>query len=338
MPDCAAGIAGSRVVGVFPSWDPPRRAAAPVPRAGTGADGRPARGEILRTALWSARAWNPQAPHANTACDGRFGVGAWPQTLHVCDVCTGSTLTTCPALYASWRSRCPQPLAGRPRFRPTFCLHVAARHRHRALGRGRQALGVQVLHHHGVHRIRQPATGLVRGVVPPPAPLPMQLVQLSGNWRPAACTPWSPTTTRPSARPCKAGDPGGRNRAVGDGATGAGAAPVGRPVAAGLLRVGPPRRDPALSPPVPALVEHVMDRWNNLVRCVRDPSVPSSTNLPGAGLAASNPGRGWPAGLKTPQGAQAFLHLLAGHLGSRSANQDRGEGAVHVQLNRFQRK
>ena len=54
MPDCAAGIAGSRVVGVFPSWDPLRRAAAPVPRAGTGADGRPARGEILRTALWSA--------------------------------------------------------------------------------------------------------------------------------------------------------------------------------------------------------------------------------------------------------------------------------------------
>ena len=29
-----------------------------------------------------------------------------------------------------------------------------------------------------------------------------------------------------------------------------------------------------LSPPVLALVEHVMDRWNDLVRCVRDPSVP----------------------------------------------------------------
>ena len=33
-----------------------------------------------------------------------------------------------------------------------------------------------------------------------------------------------------------------------------------------------------LSPPVLALVEHVMDRWNDLVRCVRDPSIPSSTN------------------------------------------------------------
>ena len=121
MPDCAAGIAGSRVVGV-PHGIAPRRAAAPVPRAGTGADGRPARAGMLRAALWSARAWNPQAPHANTACDGRFDVWAWPQTLHVCDVCAGSTLTTCPALYASLRSRCPQPLAGRPRFRPTFCF------------------------------------------------------------------------------------------------------------------------------------------------------------------------------------------------------------------------
>ena len=50
-----------------------------------------------------------------------------------------------------------------------------------------------------------------------------------------------------------------------------------------------------LSPPVLALVEHVMDRWNDLVRCVRDPSIPSNTNRPGTGLAASSPGRGWPA-------------------------------------------
>ena len=50
-----------------------------------------------------------------------------------------------------------------------------------------------------------------------------------------------------------------------------------------------------LAPPVPALVEHVMECWNDLVRCVRDPSVPSGTNRPGAGLAASSPGRGWPA-------------------------------------------
>ena len=50
-----------------------------------------------------------------------------------------------------------------------------------------------------------------------------------------------------------------------------------------------------LSPPVLALVEHVMDRWNDLVRCVRDPAIPSSTNRPGAGWDASSPGRGWPA-------------------------------------------
>ena len=49
-----------------------------------------------------------------------------------------------------------------------------------------------------------------------------------------------------------------------------------------------------LSPPVLALVEHVMDRWNDLVRCVRNPSVPSGTNLPGAGLAAQAPGAAGP--------------------------------------------
>ena len=50
-----------------------------------------------------------------------------------------------------------------------------------------------------------------------------------------------------------------------------------------------------LSPPVLALVEHVMDRWNDLVRCVRDPSVPSSTNLLEGWFGRSGPGRGWPA-------------------------------------------
>ena len=47
-----------------------------------------------------------------------------------------------------------------------------------------------------------------------------------------------------------------------------------------------------LSPPVLALVEHVMDRWNDLVR---DPSVPPARTGWRAGLDASSPGRGWPA-------------------------------------------
>ena len=88
---------------------------------------------------------------------------------------------------------------------------------------------------------------------------------------------------------------------------------MGWPVAAGLLRVGPPRRDPALSPPVPALVEHVMDRWNDLVRCVRAPSVPPART--GRGLVWTlRPRARLARGRKTPQGAQAFLHLLAGNL------------------------
>ena len=50
-----------------------------------------------------------------------------------------------------------------------------------------------------------------------------------------------------------------------------------------------------LSPPVLALVEHVMDRWNDLVRCVRDPSVSPARTGWRVGLAASSPGHGWPA-------------------------------------------
>ena len=50
-----------------------------------------------------------------------------------------------------------------------------------------------------------------------------------------------------------------------------------------------------LSPPVPALVEHVMDRGNDLVRCVRNPAIPSSTNLLEGWFGRSGPGRGWPA-------------------------------------------
>ena len=68
-----------------------------------------------------------------------------------------------------------------------------------------------------------------------------------------------------------------------------------------------------LSPPVLALVEHVMDRWNDLIRCVRDPAIPSVTNLPGAGSDAQARAR-LARDLKTPQGAQCFLHLLAGNL------------------------
>ena len=69
-----------------------------------------------------------------------------------------------------------------------------------------------------------------------------------------------------------------------------------------------------LSPPVLALVEHVMDRWNDLVRCARDPSVPSSTNLLEGWFGHFKPRARLARGLKTPQGTQAFLHLLAGNL------------------------
>jgi len=69
-----------------------------------------------------------------------------------------------------------------------------------------------------------------------------------------------------------------------------------------------------LSPPVLALVEHVMDRWNDLVRCVRDPAIPSSTNRLEGWFGRFKPRARLARGLKTPQGAQAFLHLLAGNL------------------------
>ena len=69
-----------------------------------------------------------------------------------------------------------------------------------------------------------------------------------------------------------------------------------------------------LSPPVLALVEHVMDRGNDLVRCVRDPAIPSSTNLLEGWFGRFKPRARLARGLKTPQGAQAFLHLLAGNL------------------------
>ena len=69
-----------------------------------------------------------------------------------------------------------------------------------------------------------------------------------------------------------------------------------------------------LSPPVLALVEHVMDRGNDLVRCVRDPAIPSSTNLLEGWFGRFKPRARLARGLKTPQGAQGFLHLLAGNL------------------------
>ena len=69
-----------------------------------------------------------------------------------------------------------------------------------------------------------------------------------------------------------------------------------------------------LSPSVLALVEHVMDRWNDLVRCVRDSSAPSSTNRLEGWFGRFKPRARLARGLKTPQGTQAFLHLLAGHL------------------------
>ena len=50
IPDYTVGISGSRIIGV-PDGIAPPRAAAPVPRAGTGTDGSPARTKMLIAAL-----------------------------------------------------------------------------------------------------------------------------------------------------------------------------------------------------------------------------------------------------------------------------------------------
>ena len=72
-----------------------------------------------------------------------------------------------------------------------------------------------------------------------------------------------------------------------------------------------------LSPPVLALVEHVMDRWNDLVRCVRDPAIPPQHKpagglvwpLQAAGAAGPRPedaagGTGLPASAGRPPGVK----------------------------------
>ncbi|MYC61807.1 MAG: hypothetical protein F4X16_03060 [Caldilineaceae bacterium SB0661_bin_34] len=56
------------------------------------------------------------------------------------------------------------------------------------------------------------------------------------------------------------------------------------------------------SPPVLALVEYVMERWNDLIRYVRDPSIPSSTNLLEGWFGRFKPQARLARGLKTPQG------------------------------------
>jgi len=57
-----------------------------------------------------------------------------------------------------------------------------------------------------------------------------------------------------------------------------------------------------------------MDRWNDLIRCVRDPSIPSGTNRLEGWFGHFKLRARLARGLKTPQGAQCFLHLLAGNL------------------------
>ena len=58
----------------------------------------------------------------------------------------------------------------------------------------------------------------------------------------------------------------------------------------------------------------IMDRWNNLVRCVRDSLCPLQYQPAGGWFGRFKPRARLARGLKTPQGAQAFLHLLAGNL------------------------
>ena len=164
---------------------------------------------------------------------------------------------------------------------------------------------------------------------------------ISGSWRPAACTPWV-TDDDPAFRKALQGCGldrqlcvvhmrrtvrrrlqrmrQGRDRIL--------PAPEDAAVLQGVVRLV--RELPLwggqlllvccewahqgvirLSPPVLSLVEHVMDRWNDLVRCVRDPTIPSSTNRLEGWFGRFKPRTRLARGLKTPQ---AFLHLLAGNL------------------------
>ena len=120
----------------------------------------------------------------------------------------------------------------------------------------------------------------------------------------------APAAAAPAHGPA---DPGGRNRATGDGATGVPTASVGRPAAAGLLRVGPPGRDPAVTTRAgPGGVCHgALERPHTLrARPLHplqyEPAGGMVWTLQAPGAAGPRP--------EDAAGAQAFLHLLAGHL------------------------
>ena len=92
-------ISGSRVAGgpvaglaADQGGSAPGRAAAPGPRAGS-----PARTGMLIAALGSAWAWNPQAPRANTACDGRFDWAVCPHRQRLAGGMPTNRSQPCPA-------------------------------------------------------------------------------------------------------------------------------------------------------------------------------------------------------------------------------------------------
>ncbi len=57
---------------------------------------------------------------------------------------------------------------------------IGARFRNRAFGGLGHGIGLQIFHHHSLRRIGDPATGLMRVVVPDASPLAVQLGQLPG--------------------------------------------------------------------------------------------------------------------------------------------------------------
>ena len=112
----------------------------------------------------------------------------------------------------------------------------------------------------------------VRGVTTDDAPVYGPALRASGLDRQQCAVPRQRTVGRPSRRIDDDG-PAHRDR-------------VRLPILQRLTRERPPE--------VQALLWHLVEGWNDLVRSPRDPAVPASTNRPGAGRVpsgrASSPG------------------------------------------------
>ena len=134
----------------------------------------------------------------------------------------------------------------------------------------------------------------VRGVTTDDAPVYGPALRASGLDRQQCAVPRQRTVGRPSRRIDDDG-PAHRDR-------------VRLPILQRLTRERPPEAGPVLvnlwaavrqgrvrlQPEVQALLWHLVEGWNDLVRSPRDPAVPASTHRPGAGRVpsgrASSPG------------------------------------------------